>query len=152
MTKRWIRRTGRFALGFVGIVALMLVAAGAVDYFFPADWRPVEATVTRTRIKEFRNGTLEWALFVDARYEVGERAYEGRDIRMYSNPEIELTEAEQRDWPPGRTVALFYDAANPANVSRWTDGGRQGVAVVAALMVPVGLAFAFFLYAVFRRR
>lgn len=148
----WMKRTRQIGLAAFGVVALMLVAAGIADQLLPSDWRPVEATVTATRIEEFRNGGLEWALFVDARYEVDGRSHEGRDIRMYSNPAIELTEAEQRDWPPGRKVELYYDAANPRNVSRWPDGGRQGIAVVAALMVPAGLAFAFLIYAVFRRR
>ena len=147
-----MRLVWRLALGGVGVIALMLLAAASVDVLFPADWRSVDATVTAARIEEVRPGTVQWAVLVDVRYAVDGRNYEGHGIDMARNAERAVTEAALADWPVGRTVRLYYDAAAPERVSRWADGGRQAMAVVAAMMVPVLLALGFFVGALVRRR
>lgn len=147
-----MRLAWRVALGGVGVIALMLVAAVSVDVMFPADWRAVDATVTAARIEQVRPGTVQWAVLVDVRYSVDGRDYEGHGIDMARNAERAVTEAALADWPAGRTVRLYYDAAVPERVSRWADGGRQALAVLAALMVPVLLALGFFVAALVRRR
>lgn len=146
----WRRRLLRLALGTVGCLALMLAAAGLASALYPGDWQPVSATVTASRIEEVRDGTLDWAVVVDVRYEVAGVVHEGRGLRMFTDPAWEKASAAVGDWPVGRTVTVYYDAGDPAEVSRWADGGREALAVLAALMVPVLGALGFFVVALRR--
>lgn len=133
---------------FVG----MLCAAGLAAIVYPDDWRPVEATVLATDIRSTRPGTPQWSLEADIAYEVEGRRFEREGLEVFRDPDYDVTDAERRDWPAGRTLTVHYRASDPGEVSIWEDGGRQAAIVVSALLVPVVAALAFLLVSVARAR
>ncbi len=116
------------------VVFLLVVSSGH------GEWPSVEAEVTRTEIKSYRTGgPPEWALFVDFSYEVGGKRYDGVPVRVFSNPVREETGAHEKLWPRGKTFPIYHHPDKPESTSLSQDGGREAMAVIAALFTPIVL-------------
>lgn len=134
----------------VGTVVGMACAAILADLVYPGDWREAEATVLATDIQRTRPGTPQWSIMADVAYEVAGRRYERKGLEVFRNEDREVSIAEQQDWPEGRALTVYYSVSDPREISRWPDGGRQAVIVVAALAVPIMAALGFFILALAR--
>ncbi len=133
------------------LVAPMILVGWTVSALYPADWRPVEATVGASRIESVRYGTLQWALRADAAYEVAGRRYETTKD-AFRHTDRALVEAEAANWPPGRKMTLYYDAANPGSTSLVADGGREATVVTAVLLTPLAVFLSGFIAFLHRGR
>jgi hypothetical protein len=136
----------------VGIILGMFCAASLADIFYPDDWRPVEATVLATDIRRTRPGTPQWSLMADVGYDVARRHYERKGLEVFRDADFAVTNAERRNWPPGRTLTVYYRVSAPQDISKWAEGGRQAVIVLSALAVPVMAAQGFFILSLARAR
>ncbi len=136
----------------VGIIVGMFCAASLTDIFFPDDWRPVEATVLATDIRSTRPGTMQWSLMADVGYDVAGRHYERKGLEVFSDTDFDVSDAERRNWPSGRTLTVYYRVSAPQDISRWADGGRQAVIVLSVLAVPFLAALGFFILSLARAR
>ena len=135
----------------VGVILAAMVLAGlTVNALYPDRWQAVPATVESTAIEQVRYGTLEWALQVQAAYEVSGERYETRQD-MFRNPDLDVVEAEAANWPAGRVFMLYADAAHPAAVSRAPDGGREALVVTAVILTPLLLGLIALIVFVIRR-
>jgi len=112
------------------VVGSMLAMGWAVGALYPNDWRPIEASVQSTRIESVRYGNLQWALMVEAAYEVSGQSYATRRD-VFHDVDYDAVEAEGRNWPPGRSFRLYVDAKNPGSASLVPDGGREATVVTA---------------------
>jgi hypothetical protein len=136
----------------VGIILGMFCAASLADIFYPDDWRPVEATVLATDIRRTRPGTPQWSLMADVDYDVAGRHYERKGLEVFRDTNFDVSDAERRKWPPGRTLTVYYRVSAPQDISKWEDGGRQAVIVLSGLAVPVMAALGFFIRSLARAR
>jgi hypothetical protein len=136
----------------VGIILGMFSAASLAEIVYPDDWRPVEATVLATDIRSTRPGTPQWSLMADVGYDVAGRHYERKGLEIFRDADFDVTDAERRNWPSGRTLTVYYRVSGPHDISRWADGGRQAVIVLSALAVPVMAALGFFILSLARAR
>jgi hypothetical protein len=132
------------------IVGPMLAMGWAVGSWYPNDWRPIEASVQSSRIESVRYGNLQWALMVEAAYEVSGRPYATRRD-VFHDVDYDVVEAEARNWPPGRSFRLYVDAKNPESASLVPDGGREATIVTAVLLTPMLVGLAVFVLMILRR-
>jgi len=130
----------------------MFCAASLADIFYPDDWRPVEATILATDIRSTRPGTPQWSLMADVGYDVAGRHYERKGLEVFRDADSDVSDAERRNWPSGRTVTVYYRVSAPQDISKRADGGRQAVIVLSALAVPVMAALGFFILSLARAR
>lgn len=144
-------RVRRVLLWVAILFAPMVLVGWTVSALYPADWRPVEATVGASRIQSVRYGTLEWALRVDTTYEVAGRRYETTKDAL-RNKDRAVVEAEAGNWPAGRTMPFYYDAANPGSTSLVADGGRGATVATAMLLTPLAVFLVGFVVFLLRGR
>lgn len=138
-------------LAVATVVGSMLIVALIVSNVYPDDWRPVEATVQASHIQRTRPGTPQWSLMVVSTYDVSSRRYETtKDV--FRNPDLSVTEAEASQWPPGRTLTLYFNANNPESVSLDPDGGREATTVAAVILTPLVVFIVGFIVLLVRRR
>jgi len=142
----------RLVLISVAIILGMFCAASLADFFYPDDWRPVAATVLATDIRSSRPGTPQWSLMADVGYDVAGRHYERKGLEVFRDTDFDVSDAERRNWPSGRTMTVYYRASDPRVISKWANGGRQAVTVLSALAVPVMAALGFFIVSLARAR
>jgi len=147
MFKR-LKQTG---LALVVLLGAMILVGSAVHALYPSNWLAVPAVVQSTEVTSVRNGVVEWAVRVDATYEVsGQRHKTSQD--MFLDTEWEVASREAERWLAGREFTLYADAENPGSVSKSPDGGREAVTVVSVLFTPVTVFFIWLFLVVRRRR
>lgn len=141
----------RRALKWPAIVAGSMLAVGwAVGSCYPHDWQPTDANVLSTGIESVRYGNLQWALMVEAAYEVSGRSYATRRD-VFHDVDRDVVEAEARNWPPGRSFRLYVNAKNPGSASLVPDGGREATVVTAVLLTPMLVGLVAFGLMILRR-
>ena len=147
-----LSQNARRILRWVGVALGSMLAVGlVVNALYPSAWRPIEATVAASRIESVRYGNLQWALMVDAAYEVAGHRYETtKDVFHHTDHAVVATEAES--WQPGRKFTLFYDAGNPGSSALEADGGREATVATAVLLTPLALMLASFAVFILRGR
>lgn len=132
-------------------LVMMIVVAGLVVSRVPAQWLAVESTVKNTAIETRSDGGPPfWALIVEFEYFIADRTYAGEGLRVYSNDDWDMVEAEQKKWPAGKTFATYSNPQDFESVSLYEDGGREGPAVAAALLTPAFVILAMIF--VYKRR
>ena len=134
----------------VGIILGMFCAASLADFFYPDNWRPVEATILATDVRGTRPGTPQWSLMADVSYNVAGRHYKRKGLEIFRDAAFDVTDKARHNWPPGRTLTVYYRVSAPQDISKWADGGRQAVIVLSALAVPVMAALGFFILSLAR--
>ncbi|KCZ87353.1 DUF3592 domain-containing protein [Hyphomonas johnsonii] len=147
-----LKRLKQAGLGLVVLLTAMILVGSLVAALFPADWHAVQATVQSTRIESVRNGVPEWAVRVEATYEMSGRTYDTQKD-VFTNTDRDLSVAELENWPQGRDLTLYANVKSPGTTSLSPDGGREAAVVVAVMLTP---ALTFFIwlvaFVIFRRR
>lgn len=146
----------RLKQGSVAVIATLLVM---VVVFVTAkeinthEWASVEAKAVSTQIERQRiGGPAEWCLLVDYEYAVSGSGYTGRRLRVFSDLQRPVTETEQKAWHKGKTFPVFYRVDSPEQSSLAADGGRDALAVLCALLVPMIMVVALLAMIVIKRR
>lgn len=130
----------------------MLVVGIVVNSIGPDEWEAVEAKVLNTSI-EFQStgGPPEWGLIANVSYRVDDEVFTDNSHTIFSDLDQDIVHAEQKKWPPGQTLTVYYHPDNPRQTSLAHDGGREGWAVAASLLTPM-VIMAFLLIVFFMRQ
>lgn len=127
-------------LGALALPLAMLVVFVIVISTGHKEWVAVDAQVVATEIEPQRDGgPPEWALIARVSYSVNDTVYSQGTHDLFSDEEWDVVSKEQQQWPLGTHLTVFHHPENPASSSLARDGGRQAMAVVAALMTPMVL-------------
>ena len=116
----------------------MFVVFAVMVSLGPDEWVAVEAKVLGTSIiSQQYGGPPEWALIANFSYRAANNDYAENSHEIFSSPDWEEVKAQQKKWPPGRTMTVYHHPDNPGLTSPVLDGGRETRAVLAAMMTPV---------------
>lgn len=141
----------RLFLILFGVPAAMIASFVLVLSLLDGDWKPVEAKVLSAEIVSTRSGSLTWSILVDAAYEVDGARYERQRLDVFHDVEYDVSEARLADWSEGKRFTLYVDPADPQSSSLAADGGREALAVVAAMLTPMLIALVTFIVLIARR-
>ncbi|MEQ8861688.1 MAG: DUF3592 domain-containing protein [Pseudomonadales bacterium] len=149
------RRTWRFwLLAGIGALASLLLVFVVTLALTQGDWRETEGRVASTAIVSSRSGGGPPAWDLEARfsYAVAGTPHLTPALRVFSDQDYSVVEAERERWPVGRTHTIYYDANAPDSASGSADGGAEAIAVVVTLMFPMVATALAFAWILLRRR
>jgi hypothetical protein len=103
------------------------------------DWIRSEARIEQTTIKHTRPGTPAWSLIAEISYQLKNQSYTHKGLEIFRDKARQITKAEQANWPEGKVIIIYINPDNPNSVSLASDGDRQALAILAAILTPMAM-------------
>lgn len=133
-----LKRAWRVSLWAAAFIVPMIIVGEIVSSLHPDDWQPTEATVLSSTMDGALGNrlTAEWRVTSELAYEAFGHRYTTTHsmLTTTSRPDAE---AARDQFPAGSSLTIYFDANDPERVSRFRDGGREGLVVAAVLMTPL---------------
>ncbi|GJM02532.1 MAG: hypothetical protein DHS20C08_10330 [Rhodomicrobium sp.] len=124
---------------FIFIPLLMMTVFIIALQLLEKDWIKTDATINSTTIKSSRPGTPAWSLMADITYQRDGQSFSHQGLKLYHHQDRQKTVAEAKTWPIGKRLVIYTHPDNPESISLASDGDRQTLAVVAAILSPMAL-------------